>query len=84
MEIEAPAPLSVAPLSVAPPTPAVPDETENIELNQQPPVEEQPFITSPLHNDGLMLPPGTPAHTANEPLPATNEDPVIIIFFSLR
>lgn len=61
MEVETP-----APLSVAPPTPAIPEETENVELNQQQPIEQQLFVTSPLNNDGQMLPPGTPAHISNE------------------
>jgi len=64
------------PLSVAPPTPAIPEETEHIEMNQQqPPVEEpQPFITSPLKDSGQMLPPGTPAHKSVDPV--NNEDQV--------
>lgn len=70
MEVEIP-----APLSVAPPIPAIPEETENIEMNQLQPVEQQPFITSPL-NDGQMLPPGTPVHKSNEPI--INEDQVLI------
>lgn len=61
-------PETPAPLSVAPPTPAAPEESENIEMNQQ-----QPFMTSPLNNSGQMLPPGTPAHKSNETL---NEDQV--------
>lgn len=71
MEVETP-----APLSVAPPTPAIHEETENVEMNQQQPIEQQPFITSPLNNSGQMLPPGTPAPKSNEPI--TNEDQVII------
>lgn len=67
MEVEPP-----APLSVAPPTPAIPEESENIEINQQQPVEQQPFITSPL-NDGQMLPPGTPIHKSNELISNENE-----------
>lgn len=70
MEVETP-----APLSVAPPTPAIPEENENIEMNQQQPVEQLPFITSPI-NEGQMLPPGTPAHKSNEPI--SNEEQVII------
>lgn len=61
MEVETP-----APLSVAPPTPAIPEEMENVELNQQQPIEQQPFVTSPLNTDKQMLPPGTPAHISNE------------------
>lgn len=74
MEVEIP-----EPLSVALPTPAIPEETEHIEMNQQqPPVEEpQPFITSPLNDRGQMLPPGTPAHKSVDPV--NNEDQVVII-----
>lgn len=72
MEVETP-----APLTVAPPTPAVPEETENVETNQQQPVDEQLFATSPLNNSGQMLPPGTPAHISNEQI--NNENQVIII-----
>lgn len=72
MEVETP-----APLSVAPPTPAIPEETENVEMNQQQPIEQQPFITSPLNNSGQMLPPGTPLPKSNEPI-VNNEDQVII------
>jgi len=73
MEVEIP-----APLSVAPPTPAIPEETENVEINQQQqPVDEPPpFITSPLNESGQMLPPGTPAHKSVDPV---NEDQVVII-----
>jgi len=75
MEVEIP-----APLSVAPPTPAIPEETEHIEINQQqPPVDEpqQPFITSPLNDSGQMLPPGTPVHKSVDPV--NNEDQVFMI-----
>lgn len=73
MEVEIP-----APLSVAPPTPAIPEETEPIEINQeQPVIEEQQLITSPLNNSGQMLPPGTPLHNSTELI--NNEDQVIII-----
>lgn len=83
MEVETPAPLSVAPLSVAPPTPNIPEETENVELlNQEQPIEQQPFITSPLSNSGQMLPPGTPAHKSNEPI--INEDQVILNYLTLK
>lgn len=67
-----------APLSEAPPTPAIPEEIEPVELNQQPLVEPQPFITSPLNDSGQMLPPGTPAHKSIEPV--NNEDQVAIIY----
>lgn len=72
MEVEAP-----APLSVAPPTPAIPEETEQVEMNQQQLVEQQPFITSPLNNSDQMLPPGTPVHKSNDPI--TDEEQVVII-----
>lgn len=74
MEVEIP-----APLSVAPPTPAIPEEPENVEMNQQQlPVDEPPpFITSPLNDGGQMLPPGTPAHKSADPV--NNEDQVVII-----
>lgn len=62
-----------APLSVAPPTPAIPEELENIEMNQQQ-IQQQPFMTSPLNNSGQILAPETPAHKINEPL--INEDQV--------
>lgn len=70
MEVE-----TSAPLSVAPPTPAIPEEAENVEMNQQQPIEQQPLITSPLNNSGQMLPPGTPVPKSNESI---NEDQVII------
>lgn len=73
MDVEIPAPLSVAP----PPTPAIPEEAEHVEFNQQQPIDEQPFITSPLDNGGQMLPPVTPGFKANEPI--INEDQVIIV-----
>lgn len=66
-----------APLSVAPPTPAIPEETEHVEFNQQQLIDEQPFITSPLDNSGQMLPPVTPGLKATEPI--VNEDQVITI-----
>lgn len=61
-----------APLSVAPPTPAVPEEIENIESNQQQPIEEQ-YITSPLNNSGQMLPPETPVNNLNDPIVNDNQ-----------
>jgi len=79
MEVETP-----APLLEEPPTPAILEETENIEINQEQPAEEQPFVTSPLHNNGQMLPPGTPAHDSNELI--NNEEQVIfqtLFFFKL-
>jgi len=70
MEVETP-----APLSVAPPTPAIPEETETVEINQEQPIEQQPLtITSPLNNIEQMLPPGTPAHKSNELI--SNDDQV--------
>lgn len=80
MEVETPAaPLSVAP----PPTPAVPEETEPVEINQEQPVEQQPLIiTSPLNNNEQMLPPGTPVHKSNETI--TNEDQVITIYLTIQ
>lgn len=74
MEVETP-----APLSVAPPTPAVPDEVENIEINQQLPIEEQQYITSPINNSGQMLPPGTPAINLNDPIVNDNQVGITVI-----
>lgn len=62
MEVETPAPLSVAPA-------AIPEETENVENN---PVEQQP-ITSPVFNIGQMLPPDEiPANKSNDPINSEN------------
>lgn len=77
MDVEIP-----EPLSVAPPTPAIPEEAEHFEINtEQPVVEEQQLITSPLNNSGQMLPPGTPAHNSTEII--NNQDQVIIIYVTI-
>lgn len=76
MEIETP-----APLSVAPPTPAIPEEIESVENNLQIQVDQQP-ISSPLNNSGQMLPPDEiPASKSNEPV--NNENLVIFNMFNI-